>query len=294
MRAVVSGVALVALVTLSSVAASTHAAEPTRGLAQEGPSTSLLKARANYEAALKLVKKRQHLNALALFEEALPELGKQAQSADLFYNLVQVARAAKQWKKVLLYGQGFIARERGTADAAEMQKVIDQATNKLRVHTPPVALTFVVPDETAIYVDDTPVPDKTFLVAPGAHTVAAFKKDHNPWGKDLVVAEGAPQTVPIDLIATTYKTKVTFEVTPAADVMVFLDDKPIGKTPLDAIELEVVHGKRYLARLEKVGFESWTRYLDLERDVPYVLKATLSKIKAPVVVPGPAPTPKPN
>ncbi|MBL8783433.1 MAG: PEGA domain-containing protein [Deltaproteobacteria bacterium] len=285
MRAAVSCV--VALIALTPLAAPANAAEPTRGLAQEGPNEALLKARANYEAALKLVKKRQHQNALALFEEALPELGKQAQSADLFYNLVQVARASKLWKKVLVYGQGFVARERGTPDAAEMQKVIDQAVAKLSVHAAPVKLTFVAPEGAEVYVDDAPVPERAFLVAAGSHKVTASLRDHDPWKKDLVVVEGAPQTVQVDLVATTYRTSVSLEITPPDGVTVFLDDGPLGVTPLAPLSLEVKHGKRYLVRLEKVGYEAWTRYLDLERNVPYVLKATLSKIKPPVVEPKP-------
>jgi len=270
---------------------SAWAGEPV-GLVQEQPSEVLLKARAGYQRALGLVSAGKHERALAAFEAVLVPLAREPKSSDLFYNLVQVGRALKRWDKVLLYGQGFVARDslesrwglRGAGespDARAMRSIIEFARG--RIVPAPVELTPAAPEGATVYVDDTPMPaTRSMWLTVGVHHVEVTLAEHEPWRKDVTLAAGAAVTLEVVLQKLVRMGRLEVKTTPKEGVQVFVDDKLTGTTPLAPLELLA---KRCLVRFEKPGYDSWSRYVTIEATGATVVSPVLEK------TPTPAPTP---
>lgn len=280
----ITAIAFASLLGLAAdlVAATARAGEPV-GLTQEKPDAVLVKARASYKKALGLVQAGKNEAALTAFEAVLEPLADEPNSADLFYNLVQVARALKRWDKVLLYGQGFLARDGDSADARAMGTVIELAKTRLtQAGTTVVELTIAAPAEAQVRVDHTPVRkgDKwTLWLAPGAHRVQVKQAGFVPYDAETTLLGGAvgAANVVVVLDKLVLKGKLEVKAKPAEGVQVFVDDQLQGVTPLPPIELEA---KRCLVRFEKPGYGSWLRYVVIEPNATTVVSPVLEKAAA--------------
>lgn len=240
---------------------------------EEPASEALVEARDTFKKGVKLAKKGMNDEAIAAFEEALPELGREGGS-DIFYNLVNVARVKRDWRRVVLYAHGFLARESGTKDAAEVEKMKEFALGRLELRTPAGQLVIEAPESAVVFIDHTPIKGRKLALARGRYTVTAELVDHLPVSAVVVVGEEKAQLALAPKPAN-YTGFITIKSTPADGVTVFVDDKSIGRTPLSGpIELPV--GKR-LVRFEKAGFDTWSRYIDVLRGKTEDLEPRLEK-----------------
>jgi len=245
--------------------------------ADDGPSQALKdKAQRDYERAIKLVRAGKAKDALDLFEGALPVKNG---TSDIFFNLVQVAEALKRWDKVVVYAQGFLRLEHETSDARTLQAKLDTALKRLeKGGTVPVSYHFdVAPEGVELYVDDVPVTydgPGDVLLLPGRHAAVARKADHTPWKQTLVVKKGAPETLSVKLEQIMYTGTLKVTTEPADGVKVFIDDKQVATTPLEALQLPTL---KVLVRLQKPGYDDWVRYVTIERDQVVTLAATLER-----------------
>ena len=262
-----------------------HAGEPV-GLSQEKPNEVLVKARASYKKALSLVQAGRNEAALAAFEAVLEPLMSEPNSADLLYNLVQVGRALKRWDKVLLYAQGFLAKDGESADARAMGSLVELAKTRL-AQSPgraAVELTVVAPAEADVLVDLTPLARgerRSLWLAPGVHRVRAAQVGYAPFERELTLAPGAvgeAATVTVVLEKVVLMGKLEVKSKPSDGVQVFVDDKLQGVTPLPPVALEA---KRCLVRFEKSGYGSWVRYVVIEANATVVVSPVLEKVSAP-------------
>jgi len=272
------------LVVLLAIGAG-RAGEPV-GLAQEKPDEVLVKARATYKKALALVQAGKNEAALTAFEAVLEPLASEPNSPDLLYNLVQVGRALKRWDKVLLYAQGFLARDGESADARAMGSLIELAKTRL-AQTPgraAVELTVAAPLDADVFVDATPVARaerRSLWLAPGVHRVRALQVGFTPFERELTLASGVAgeaATVAVVLEKIVLMGKLDVKAKPADGVQVFVDDKLQGVTPLPPLTLEA---KRCLVRFEKPGFASWVRYVVIEANGTVVVSPVLEKVAGP-------------
>jgi len=276
-------VALVGLVAGAAFGSTARAGEPV-GLTQEKPDAVLVKARASYKKALGLVQAGKNEAALSAFEAVLEPLVDEPDSADLFYNLVQVARALKRWDKVLLYGQGFLARDGDSADARTMAQVVELAKTRLTLSgTTVVEFTIAAPAEAQVRVDHTPIArsDKWMvLLAPGAYRVQVKQPGFVPYDAETTLLGGAvgAANVIVMLDKLVLKGKLDIKTNPAEGVQVFVDDQLKGVTPLPPLELEA---KRCLVRFEKPGYGSWLRYVVIEPNATTVVSPVLEKAATP-------------
>lgn len=271
------GRGLVAALTLTVVLG----AAPTAAWAAEGDEASAKvaeRAQRDYERAIKLVRSGQAREALELFESALPVKN---ESSDIFYNLVQVAEAVKRWDKVLVYAQGFLRLERETGDARAFKAKLDVAVKRLeKAGRVPVSYRFeAAPEGVEVFVDDVPVtfdgPGEVLLL-PGRHQATAKKLDHTPWKETLSVKAGAPETVTVNLAPIIFTGTLKVATEPPDGVTVFIDDKEVGTTPLEPLDLPTV---KVLVRFEKAGYDRWVRYVSIEKGRVQELKATLEKTR---------------
>lgn len=266
-------VALSAAVVLGGMPTGARAAE-----GDEVNSKVAERAQRDYERAIKLVRSGKARDALELFENALPVKN---ESSDIFYNLVQVAEALKRWDKVLAYTQGFLRLERDTGDARAFKAKLDVALKRLaKAGRVPVTYRFeAAPDGVVVLVDDVPVtfdgPGEVMLL-PGRHQATAKKRDHTPWKETLAVKAGAPETVTVSLTPIIYTGTLKVVTEPVDGVTVFVDDKEVGTTPLEPLELPTV---KVLVRFEKAGYDQWVRYVTIEKGQVQELKATLEKTR---------------
>jgi hypothetical protein len=236
----------------------------------EAESDALVAARKSFALGVKLAKQAKNVEAIGAFEEALPVLGRE-EGSDLFYNLVNVARAARDWKRVVLYAHGFLARESGTADAAEVARHKDFAIARLALRSPAAELVVEGPAGTALYVNHTPVGGPRVLLAPGRYEVTVELADHVTETHEVVLVT-AETKLTVAPRKANYKGVLAVVTKPDTGVWVFVDDVEIGVTPMKPIRLAV--GRR-LVRFEKEGYEPWIRYVELVRNGTETLEPKL-------------------
>lgn len=246
-------------------------------VAAEPVSEALAAARDKYTQGVKLAKKGQNEEAIAAFEAALPELGREGGS-DIFFNLVNVARVNRDWRRVILYSHGFLTRESGTKDAAEIEKMREFAMARLALRNPPTVLTLEVPEGSTVYIDHAPIKGRRLTLARGRYTVTAELADHHPATTEITLGED-PATLTLLPRAANYTGFLTVTTTPPDGVTVYVDDKAVGRTPLSA-PLELPVGKR-LIRFERLGFDVWTRYVEIGRGKTETLEPRLEKTVPP-------------
>ncbi|TNF36845.1 MAG: PEGA domain-containing protein [Deltaproteobacteria bacterium] len=245
--------------------------------AGDGPSSKEIdRAQRDYDRAVRLARSGKAREALELFEAALPVKN---ESSDIFYNLVQVAEVAKRWDKVLAYAQGFLRLEQETRDAKAFEAKLDTALKRLeKAGRTPVKVRFeTAPEGVDLFVDHVPVAFDgagEVLLLPGRHEAVARKHDHTPWRETIAVKAGEPQTLTVKLEPIVYTGTLKITTVPADGVTVYLDDKMLGTTPLEPLQLPTV---KTLVRFEKPGYDRWVRYVTPERDQVYELNATLEK-----------------
>lgn len=284
--ALVMGLAMASLAPLGAARVA-HAEGPGDGggLLEEEVDEAAAKADADYQRGIRLTKHGQNAEALAAFERALPKKG---DVPDLLYNLVQVAKAEKQHDKVALYGQSFLLLEPDTKDSTAMSAAVEAAFATLEKRSRVIVnCSFRVPEGATVFVNDAPVADgKRQLVRlpVGAYTLRVEQSDHKPIAQKLVVEAGKPVSLELKPEKVIHHGKVTIKTDPPEGVQVFMDDQRIGQTPLTA-PLELESGKRILFRFEKLGYETWVRYVELVKNEDLTLTPTLEKVKAPFVEP---------
>lgn len=283
--------AAVGLALGGPLAAAVARAEEPLGLVEETVDEATRQADADYRAGVRATKLGKNADAIVFFERALP---KKHDTADLFYNLVQVAKLQRAWEKVALYGQAFVLLEPGTKDATAVGREVDQALETLAKRGKvAVAVELTVPDGGKAFVDGAPVADHghaAVRLVPGTYALTAEKVDHKPFAQPLVVAAGAVARVKVELERIIYHGQVAIASTPADGVQVFVDGERVGETPLKA-PLELEAGRKLLFRFEKQGFEPWVRYVELGKNESVKLEPKLEKVPVPFVPP-PRPGPK--
>ena len=230
-----------------------------------------------YERALRYVRARKPDKALEYFQKALPHYN---HSSDIFYNLVNVAEALKDWQRVHLYASGFLYLEPEGDDAKDItrkQKAAAKWLGKQKAGV--VAVSFQVdPPGVEIVVDHVPLGRArraAVELPPGAYTARAQKVDFVDWEQSFEVVAGAPTVVKGKLAKMIFHGYLKIETTPPDGVQVFVDDEAVGTTPLEApLKLET---RRYLVRFEKEGWDRWIRYVEIQKNDTYELSPSLEK-----------------
>ena len=233
------------------------------------------------DKALRYVRARKPDKALDFFEKALPYRN---DSSDIFYNLVAVAEAVKDWSRVHLYTTGFLYLESGTDDArdfARKQKAAVKGLTKAKLAPAPVSFE-IDPPGVEIFVNHVPVGKARrgmVDLPPGEYVARASKVDHHDWEQPFEVVAGTPAVVKGALQKMVFHGLLSITTEPAEGVQVFVDDELIGTTPIEEpLKLET---RRYLVRFEKEGWERWIRYVDIKKDEAHELKPALEKASEP-------------
>ena len=232
------------------------------------------------DRALRYVKARKPDKAMEYFEKALPYRN---DTSDIFYNLVHVAEALKDWRKLHLYATGFLYLEQDTDDAQDIARKRKTAAKWLgKKKKAVVPVTFEVdPPGVQIMVDDVPVARARRTpveLPPGKYTARASKTDHHDWEAGFEVVTGAPVAVQGKLKPMVFHGFLEVITKPTDGVQVFVDDELVGTTPLtEPVKLET---RRYLVRFEKEGWDRWIRYVDIKKNETHKLKPVMEQTPA--------------
>ncbi len=258
------------------------------GLEQVEASPEEVAATRMYRTGIQKLREGQFAMAVSFFERSLPVM---RAAPELFYNLVQATRQTEQWDRLVLYAQGFLQREQGTKDATAIARLMKQTFDLLEgwgqrsgsYHFQ------VSPAGAEVFINGVPVPNdgSEVRLMPGSYVVSAEQADHVTWRDELVVTAGTDSgTITRTLAPRVYRSKVRISTAPGTEV--FIDDKPIGTTPLADIELDT--HTRYLFRFEKPGHDSWVRYVELRKDEVYELSPKLESVAGDRTVRNKAPS----
>jgi hypothetical protein len=228
---------------------------------------------------LRFAKKGQGKKALEAFEEALPALN---DNLDLLYSIVQVSKAVWDARRTLLYGQAYIYLEdpSNSESIQEIQEMVAEAKGLLekRKLTASKVTLEVEPKGTEVEIEGVIVGRSgrhSVWLAPGTYKARAKQTDHHPWEGTFTVQEGAPAVVMGKLRPMVFHGFLRIQTTPSEGVQVFIDDQPVGVSPIaEPIRLET---RRYLVRFEKEGFDRWIRYVDIPRNDTYELKPKMER-----------------
>lgn len=226
-----------------------------------------------YRDGVKSARAGRYAEALAKFEAALP---RKAGESELFYNLVQMAKAKALWDKVALYATGFLLLSPTGADAEAFGRLMTEARERMRVRGTPltkVALT-VQPADAKVYLNDTPVSLASTELPTGSYTVRVEAPGFVTVQQSYKLGKDAPLSIALE--KQVFMGKVVLAVTPPDGVAVFVDDEKKGELPAVA-ELELDSAKRYLVRFEKPGFDPWVRYVQPPPNGKVIVEAKLEQ-----------------
>jgi tetratricopeptide (TPR) repeat protein len=150
-----------------------------------------------YDKAVRLAQSRRYKKAIAMFEKALPFY---RDSSDIYYNLVNLTDATRQWDRLWTYGQAFLFLQPDGNDAREVRTSLKKAAVGLKkAEKMPVEVRFEVsPAGVQILVDGMPMAraDRgSIRLVPGRYTATATKEDHRPFEQRFEVKPGVAMVV---------------------------------------------------------------------------------------------------
>lgn len=219
-----------------------------------------------------------YTKALLWFERALPTM---AGGSDVFYNLTTTSEALKDYKRVHLYARGFLVREPGGEEAEAFRGRVALAARKLKAAgLKPVPVQFAIePAGLEVRVDHTPLGmtgGAAIALAPGQYQAEVTAPGYEPWREAIVVG---PKTTTVTGVLTRRVAygRLRVETTPAAGVAVFIDERPMGTTPI-AEPLRLKTG-RVLVRFERAGYDVWSRYVEIRDGETATLEPVLEKTR---------------
>ena len=225
----------------------------------------------------RLVRARNLPKALEAFQDAVraDPIG-----IDAYFNAGSVAQRLKRCKETLLYFRGFLFLSPGTADDRQANAAVAACEAKpgvgmLTVRTEPkgveVSLDGVLQARTPV--TQVKVPAGTYRVG-----LSCRCPDFEDATREVTIVEGGEAEVDVSLDRKLTYGWVQVETVPAEGVKVFLDDAPVGETPIPKMRLQT---RKHFLRLEKAGYEPWVRNVVVERDKTRVVQATLEAILQP-------------
>lgn len=219
-----------------------------------------------------------YTKALLWFERALPTM---AGGSDVFYNLTTTSEALKDYKRVYLYGRGFLVREPAGEETEAFRARVAQAARRLgAAGLKPVPVRFAIePAGLEVRVDHTPLGvtgGDAIPLAPGRYQAEVTAPGYEAWRQTIEVG---PNTSAVAGVLTRRVTSglLSVETTPRAGVAVFVDARPVGTTPLaDGVRLPT---GRVLVRFEKAGYDLWSRYVEIRDGETTTLRPVLEKTR---------------
>ena len=241
-------------------------------------------ARADADAYFDNLKKGARYTRMGNKERALDAF-KAAVKADNmqldgYFNAGNVARHLKKCRDVLLYFRGFLYLSRGTPDDGiakaglrKCEKRDDMAVLTLR--SDPEGMEVILD---GALVGKTPLIEERF--APGTYdaTLTCRCPDFEDLHRTITLSKDDPNIVDVSLTR-----KITYGFlkvisNPAEGVQVFVDEEPVGTTPLEPLRLET---KKHFIRLKKDGYDRWIRNVVIQRDRTVNMVATLEAVAPP-------------
>jgi hypothetical protein len=258
-----------ALVALLSVVPPGVAAAAAAAPVAAAPEAAKAEARERFDRGLGLYEKGENAAALAEFKRA--------------YELIPNA--------VVLYNMGLVyaAMNRPVEAADALERYLSQAGDKAspeqrrkatRVRDEQaarVARVLVVTDHPAIVQIDGVEAGRTPMAEPlrlssGAHTVAALAPGYQPTRRELTLAGQVTETVTLALLPTESGAAHLVIATPLPGAAVWINDKPVGTTPLPA-SVAVTPGE-VRVELKRDGYRSAARVLRVDQGATAKLDLT--------------------
>lgn len=199
---------------------------------------------------------------------------------DGYFNAGNVAQHLKKCREVLLYFRGFLHLSPGTADdkaaRAGVAACEKEETGLLTVKVEPKGAEVSL---NGAIVGKGPLTEVKFV--PGTYRVGLSCKcpDFQDASVETTVKAGETAEVVVELPRTLTYGLLQVITEPKDGVEVYLDDKPVGTTPVAPLRLET---RKYLLRLEKPGYDRWIRAVTVQRDRTLPVQAILEKTEATV------------
>lgn len=272
-------------------ASATAAAAPPKGAAAKAAKDAGEAGERFYELGVRYTRSGKYERALEMFRKALPA---RRHGSDIYYNLVAVAEPLKRWNLVNLYALGFLYHEPDTKDAkviAGKRAKAVRAARRAGAKAPSSVHLAIQPADAEVWVNGVPVGHTgkaTVPLLPGRYTFHVELEDYIPWDKEVDV----PGVDPVEVTGQVQRMKLygalKVETSPPDGVEVFVDERSVGKTPLEPVKLLV---GRHLIRFALPGWDRWVRYVTIERDQTFELRPTLEKLPGAAGSGGTAPTP---
>jgi tetratricopeptide (TPR) repeat protein len=233
----------------------------------------------DYQAVMgrgaKLVKARNYPAALAAFEEAVKA---DPMQLDGYFNAGNIALHLQKCREVLLYFRGFLYLSPGTPDDKAAKAAIATCEAK------PTGILAVRATEPGVevwisgaLVGRTPI--GALKLATGTYRVELRHPDFEPFSREVTLAAAEETRLEEPLTRRILYGYLEVKTEPADGVQVYLDEKPIGVTPLkDKLRLET---RKFFLRLEKAGYDRWIRNVIIGRERTLTVTATLEPVAPP-------------
>ena len=244
-------------------------------LVSSWPGTS--HGKVSYEKAVKkaqwYVRTGKLKKALSVFKKVVAE---DPYNLDACFNAGNIAKHLGQCEDVLLYFRCFTyMSDGGSADDKTAARGLKQCAKKKQAATvsfesKPAGAEVLV---NGVLVGHTPL--RGVVLWPGRYKVMFRHQDCKPAQTELNLDPGQKEVlVRQELELLPAYGELLVETVPKEGVEVYVDEKLVATTPMKKVKVLV--GKR-LVRLAKPGYDRWVRYVRIEKDKLFVLKATLEK-----------------
>ena len=237
------------------------------------------------------VRNKRHRRALKIYEQALRI---EARDVDLYYNLYTISKALRLCPRILRYGHGFLYLDPASSEARDARATLARCRKRMAGDLGAVTIRSK-PEGAEVFIDgvlqgrspllDHPVPT-------GEHELRLTHPECEPEELPFRLEPELPLDLQPEMTPKVLFGFLTVTTTPAEGVEIYLDEKPVGRTPL-AAPLRV-QTRRYLMRLHLPEWDRWVRYVAIRPEKTTEVEAELEQTEgAPTPSAPPEPRPEP-
>lgn len=192
------------------------------------------------------------------------------------WNAGYLASRLNQWETCALYYRNYLYRKPDAADADEALRHIDRCERRIP-QSGTVTIVTADPRDLEIVVDGVAIGRgrvENVALSVGEHRIQVDEKDYDRFEEVVTVEHRQQHHVRAVLKPTVYYGRIKFTID-QKDAVVTLDGREIGLSPLPEDGLSFRSQPDLLLTVEKEGYRTWQRYIDIPRDGGYELQIKL-------------------
>lgn len=186
---------------------------------------------------------------------------------DAAWNVGHLAARLSNWGTCALYYRNYVYRAPDAADVGDARDQIERCEGR-SPSAGTISLITVSQRDAEISINGIAIGQgrvQDIVLPAGTYTIRATKKDYDTYTEQVEVTARGSVEVRAPLRETIYYGRVKVQVE-QSDAAILVDGREVGVSPIPEDGLSEISRSDVLLTVEKDGYHTWQRYLDIPRD----------------------------